>query len=354
MRFNLIVISMILSHTISFTNPAIELVWNELPMSVTFEKSLRDGRPSMAFFHASWCSYCHKLKDEVFSVNAVREKMAEYHLVSIDGDDKGAGSKFFKSVFGRGFPTTIFYNSSGEEIDRLVGYLPPEDFTNLLKANLSQRNILEILEEQYLEAPKDRQPELRYNIIEKQFDMGQWDNVLKGIRSYSAHPTYAKYSFDLKLMRGIIYLKKKSYTLARLYFKVAWDSAISEKQYMDAVRWLSKLYKVTKEPEKRLEVFQAAIDKYGSVAAYNGYAWNASKTKTNLDTALSHALKAVKLSKRKVRVLDTLAAVHYARKEFTETLRISREILATKPKSSVYAKKHKKYLNAFRKSLMSD
>lgn len=354
MRFYLIVISLILNHLISLVNPALELVWNELPMSVTFEKSLRDGKPSMVFFHASWCSYCHKLKDEVFSVPSVQEKMAEYHLVSIDGDDKGAGSKFFKSVFGRGFPTTIFYNSAGEEIDRLVGYLPPKDFTDLLKANLSQKNILEVLEQQYLAASKDRQPELRYKIIEKQFDMGQWDDVLQSIRSYSAHPAYTKYAFDLKLMRGIIYLKKKSYTLARLYFKVAWDSAVSEKQYMDAVRWLSKLYKATKEPDKRLQVFQAAIDKYGSVSAYNGYAWNASKTKTNLDTALSHALTAVKLSKRKVGILDTLAAVHYARKEFTETLRISREILATKPKSDVYEKKHKKYLNAFRKSLMSE
>ena len=69
-----------------------------------------------------------------------------------------------------------------------------------------------------------------------------------------------------------------------------------------------------------MAVFQAAIDKYGSISAYNGYAWNASKTKTNLDQALDYALKAVELSKRKIGILDTLAAVHFARREYTERL----------------------------------
>ena len=153
-------------------------------------------------------------------------------------------------------------------------------------------------------------------------------------------------------MRGIIYSKQKKYTMARLYLKVAWDSATNESQYMDAVRWLARLFRKTKQPDKRLDVFQAAIDKYGSISAYNGYAWNASKTKTNLDKALEYALKAVELSERKIGILDTLAAVHFARREYTEALRISREILATKPESGSYAKRHKKYLNAFRKFLM--
>jgi len=27
-----------------------------------------------------------------------------------------------------GFPTTVFLNGAGEEVDRIVGYLPPEEF----------------------------------------------------------------------------------------------------------------------------------------------------------------------------------------------------------------------------------
>ena len=331
---------------------ASELSWGELPLDDEFASSSRDGKPTLVFVHASWCSYCHKLKDEVFTDSRVKDKMNEYHLVSVDGDDKSLGSEYFKSIKGRGFPTTIFYDSLGTEIDRLVGYLSPDSFLDLLTANLSQKNVFEVLEEEFLQATKSRRPAIRYKIIEKQFDMGLWDDVLMSIRSYSAHPSYAKYSFDLKLMRGIIYSKQKKYTMARLYLKVAWDSASNENQYMDAVRWLARLFRKTKQPDKRLAVFQAAIDKYGSISAYNGYAWNASKTKTNLDKALEYALKAVELSKRKIGILDTLAAVHFARREYTEALRISREILATKPESGSYAKRHKKYLNAFRKFLM--
>lgn len=331
-----------------------ELTWGQLPLDDEFTASLRDGKPTLVFVHASWCGYCHKLKDEVFIDSRVKQKMSEYHLVSVDGDDKSIGSKYFKSIKGRGFPTTIFYDSLGKEIDRLVGYLSPKAFLNLLTANLSQENVFDLLEKELSQAKKSRRPAIRYKIIEKQFDMGLWDEVLKSIRSYSAHPSYAKYAFDLKLMRGVIYTKQKNYTMARLYLKVAWDSASNESQYMDAVRWLARLFRKTKQPDKRLAVFQAAIDKYGSVSAYNGYAWNASKTKTNLDKALEYALKAVELSKRKIGILDTLAAVHFARLEYTEALRISREILATKPKSGSYAKRHKKYLNAFRNFLMKE
>ena len=335
-----------------FQSFAFELSWGELPLDDDFKLSSRDGKPTLVFVHASWCSYCHKLKDEVFTDSRVKDKMTEYRLVSVDGDDKSVGSKYFKSIKGRGFPTTIFYDSLGREIDRLVGYLSVNNFLDLLEANLAQKNVFEVLEEELAQAKKSRRPAIRYKIIEKQFDMGLWDEVLKSIRSYSAHPSYAKYAFDLKLMRGVIYSKKKNYTMARLYLKVAWDSSTNESQYMDAVRWLARLFRKTKQPEKRLAVFQAAIDKYGSVSAYNGYAWNASKTKTNLDKALEYALKAVELSKRKIGILDTLAAVHFARREYTEALRISREILATKPESGSYAKRHKKYLNAFRKFLM--
>ena len=337
---------------LSFKNFATDLPWGELPLNDEFSAALKDGKPTLVFVHASWCGYCHKLEDEVFIDARVRQKMLEYHLVSVDGDDKSEGSEYFKSIKGRGFPTTIFYNSLGQEIDRLVGFLAPDSFLELINSNLSQRDVFEVLEEELSQAKKSRRPAIRYKIIEKQFDMGLWDDVLNAIRSYSAHPSYAKYSFDLKLMRGVIYSKKKNYTMARLYLKVAWDSATNENQYMDAVRWLARLFRKTKQPEKRLAVFQAAIDKYGSVSAYNGYAWNASKTKTDLDKALEYALKAVKLSNRKIGILDTLAAVHFARREYTEALRISREILATKPESGSYAKKHKKYLNAFRKFLL--
>ena len=336
----------------TFQNLAMDLSWGELPLDDELGQALKDGKPTLVFVHASWCGYCHKLKDEVFIDARVKQKMSEYHLVSVDGDDKSIGSAYFKSIKGRGFPTTIFYDSSGKEIDRLVGFLTTDSFLDLLDANLSQRDVFEVLEEELSQAKKSRRPAIRYKIIEKQFDMGLWDDVLKAIRSYSAHPNYAKYAFDLKLMRGVIYSKQKNYTMARLYLKVAWDSATNESQYMDAVRWLARLFRMTKQPEKRLAVFQSAIDKYSSVSAYNGYAWNASKTKTNLDKALEYALRAVELSNRKVGILDTLAAVHFARREYTEALRVSREILATKPESGSYAKKHKKYLNAFRKFLM--
>ena len=88
---------------------ASELSWGELPLDDEFASSSRDGKPTLVFVHASWCSYCHKLKDEVFTDSRVKDKMNEYHLVSVDGDDKSLGSEYFLNQSKVGvFPQLFF------------------------------------------------------------------------------------------------------------------------------------------------------------------------------------------------------------------------------------------------------
>lgn len=328
-----------------------DLNWNSLPMEDIVKRAATDNKAVLIFFEASWCTYCHKMKKSVFTNDRIAKLMTQYHLVKVDGDDNGPGRELFNSYKASAFPTTIFLTSKGEEYDRAVGYFTVDAFGTVLKDNLSQKNTLVRLQEEIQRKQGMEQAELRYEYIEKLFDLSKWDVALSEIKKYILDTYMEQWAFDLRLLRGTIYLKQQNYKKAELYLKVAWAYAVSEEEYMQAVRWLARMYRKQGKKQKRLEVYEAAVERYGSYQAFNGYAWYASQDRLELDRALEYAREAVKLSKRDPGILDTLAEVHFARGEHGLALEISREILSGEEKDNeTYKKRHEKYWKAQRDS----
>ncbi|MBT3784162.1 thioredoxin fold domain-containing protein [bacterium] len=339
---------------LSLSLPFAELAWNALSLDSAIRRAAIDKKAVLIFFEASWCSYCHKMKDSVFTNRKVAELMNRYHLIKVDGDDDGEGRELFKKYKSSAFPTTIFLNSSGEEYDRAVGFFPVDSFRKVLRMNVDQKNALVRLEEEMASKEGIEKAQLQYEYIEKLFDAARFKDALKVIKKRLPDPFFEKWSFDLRLLRGTIYLKQKDYKKGELYIKVAWAYAKTEDQYMQAARWLSRLYRKQGKKDKRLEVYESAIDKFHSHEAYNGYAWYASQDGIELGKALEYAKEAVKLSKRDPGVLDTLAEVYFARGEISMALEVSREILSGEEKENkTYKKRHEKYWKAYRKSLSS-
>ena len=327
------------------------LQWDTLPIESVLKKSRQDKKPILIFFHAPWCSYCHKMKESVFPNKRVREAMSFYHLVDVNGDDDGAGRKIFRKHQGSAFPTFLFLTFEGEEYDRAVGYFPRGSFISILKANQDQENSLLRLKKEIETLKGAEKAKKIYTYIEKAFEAGKFKIALELISKHLSDPLFQDKAFDLRLMRGMIYTKMKEYSKAKTYLKVAWDRAANEDQYMQAVRWLGRLYKKMGKKQKRLELYDAAVARYHSYQAYNGYAWYASQDGIELDRALNYAIQAVDLSGGKPGVLDTLAEVYYARGEYREALKVSREIILKDQESKTYQKRHKKYWRALKKTL---
>ena len=278
--------------------------------------------------------------------------MSPYHLVDVNGDD-GAGQKLFRQYKGSAFPSFIFLTSEGEEYDRAVGYFPRGSFISILKANQGQQNSLLRLKKEIDSLKGVKKAKKTYTYIQKVFDVGKWEEGLELISKHLPETLFQEWGFDLRLMRGMIYSKMKNYSKAEIYLKVAWDQASNEDEYMQAVRWLGRVYKKRGKKLERLELYEAAVQRYHSYQAYNGYAWYASQDNIKLDRALTYALKAADLSGNKAGILDTLAEVYYARGEFREALKTSREIILKDQESKTYQKRHKKYWRALKKSIQA-
>lgn len=94
-----------------------------------------DGRPVMVDFYTDWCGWCKKLDKDTYANPEVQELAGSFISVKVNGDRN-------RSVLGkygvRGFPTIVFLDGKGSVIDKVVGYLGPQDMASRMKGVLAK------------------------------------------------------------------------------------------------------------------------------------------------------------------------------------------------------------------------
>ncbi|WP_423759000.1 protein-disulfide reductase DsbD [Burkholderia sp. NLJ2] len=91
------------------------------------------GQPVMLDFYADWCVSCKEMEHLTFTDPRVQARLAQLHLVRADvtannPDDQALLKRF--NLFGP--PGIIFFDRSGNEIGRVVGYQSAEAFLRSL------------------------------------------------------------------------------------------------------------------------------------------------------------------------------------------------------------------------------
>jgi thiol:disulfide interchange protein DsbD len=93
----------------------------------------------MLDFYADWCIACKELEKYTFTDKGVQDALAGTLLIQADvtANDK-ADQALLKSLGLIGPPAILFYDRNGNEVKnaRLVGFVPPEDFTPHARAAL--------------------------------------------------------------------------------------------------------------------------------------------------------------------------------------------------------------------------
>ncbi len=84
------------------------------------------GTMVMIEFYADWCNWCRRLETDTFSVPEVQRELARFVSMKLNGEKGGAE---LAASFGvDSYPTLIFLDPDGNEMDRILGYLPPDKF----------------------------------------------------------------------------------------------------------------------------------------------------------------------------------------------------------------------------------
>ena len=80
----------------------------------------------MIEFYTDWCNWCRRLEADTFAVPAVRRELE--HIVSMRRDAEKDGAELAARFGVDSYPTLIFLDPAGNEMDRIIGYLPPDPF----------------------------------------------------------------------------------------------------------------------------------------------------------------------------------------------------------------------------------
>ncbi|MDZ4700147.1 MAG: thioredoxin fold domain-containing protein [Rhodothermales bacterium] len=114
---------------------------------IDFQKALAladsSGKVVLVDVYASWCPWCAKMQDSVYTQALIKEYVAKHFVTArlnveqVDDEINFKGYKLNSSQLASGFgaestPTTVFLTSTGDYITRLPGYLDAEGFMRVL------------------------------------------------------------------------------------------------------------------------------------------------------------------------------------------------------------------------------
>ena len=106
-----------------------------------FDKALQDAKAQKKFVmvdvYTTWCGYCKKLDQEVYTDPEIKKYLAaNFIVVKADAEDKAQGEAFSNKFDAHmAYPSILFFDSKSlkeKPVARIVGYLPPADFNTAL------------------------------------------------------------------------------------------------------------------------------------------------------------------------------------------------------------------------------
>ncbi len=102
--------------------------WNDQ----LFAQAKKENKFVLLDLEAVWCHWCHVMDQTTYADNDVRRLIGEkYIAVKVDQDSRPDISNRYEDY---GWPATVVFSPSGQEIVKRRGYLPPADMASMLQA----------------------------------------------------------------------------------------------------------------------------------------------------------------------------------------------------------------------------
>jgi tetratricopeptide (TPR) repeat protein len=225
-------------------------------LSEALQKAKAENKVLMVDVLTDWCKWCIELDNKVYADPTVSE-FANANQINYKIDaEKGEGIEFAKKYAVKGYPTILFLDGSGSEIDRIYGYYPAKDFNEMMVDYNKGINTFSSLKNILEKDPDDIPANLR--IADKFMAIDELDKARVHLnkiieldpQNLSGKTDDAKYKLatisdkdniikDLEMFISenpdSDLLKDVYITLAESYYSVKNDIGNAEKNYKDAL-----------------------------------------------------------------------------------------------------------------------
>ena len=255
---------------------------------LTFAEAQAQARAAHKFImvdvYTDWCYWCKVLDKQTYTAKNVGDYVeANYIPVKINAE-KGDGVAFAKSNGVHGYPTILFFDETGAEVDRVVGYQPAETFLSSLQT--ARAGGIAGLEKAVTEHPHD--PNALYTLGEKYAEKGDTAHafpLFRGVVQYDAgNAQHLAEQADIELATAA----GDAGNVAPLE-RYLTDYPSSD-EIVQAHMQLTKVYlKRGDTANAELHFRTLATLRPTDAGMYNNYAWSCAQAKLNLANELRYA-----------------------------------------------------------------
>ena len=358
---------------------------NDYPWtSIALEEIINDNTDKLVLvdFETEWCVWCDRLDTDTYTDQRVIE-FAKKNLISKKIDaEKNNGPQQKKKYRVKGYPTILLLDSEGNEIDRIIGYRPPEEFFNELNRIKNRENTLSDLITRYKQSINNSSvkidlaekyilmnlPDSARSLLDNIYSFQKKKHQLDFSVSFNLSQLYYKIrsldrsieildqivesgvdSSDIAYFFRLLYKSKRSSDIDALleYAELSENIDRKQKSYWQIIRILKKH---KRDPSLEAELYLKVIDLYTSDYKYlpsllNSFAWRMTELEKNLDIALVKINKALEYGED-IKILDTKAEVLWKLNRSEEAVEIIEKCILSDPQNKYYKDQKKKFLSA--------
>lgn len=345
-RIMIVATMAVLAVTTPLAAAADEYQWDELTFKEALVRARDENKHIFLDMYTTWCSPCKMLDRETYTDARVHGLLDGMIALKIDSE-KGEGIEVTKDYRVSFWPTMLFLDPQGKEVDRLIGFHDADEFVEAMNNYINGIETVAWYEKKVTQDPEDA---ASWKVLgQKYVDAGRAEEARNALSTYlRLVPNLAgEEKAELMYSLGEVSYTAESYGDA----VTAFEKLLAEfgtDDWKDAcTQLLARSYHKIGKSDDAVAVYQGHVARHpDDPKALNGLAWFCATRKVGLDAALPVALKAVELTGRDPGYLDTLAELHYARGEFDKAIEVGREAEKKQPDDPYFKEQVEKFEKA--------
>jgi thioredoxin-related protein len=170
----LILFALILCTKISYSN---ELHFENGTFQEVLAKAKAENKLLMIDFVTDWCIWCVHTDIKVYTNSEIIDFASKNQINWKVDAEKGEGIELAKKYNVVGYPTIVFVDGDGNEVDRIYGYYPAKDFLETIKNYSNRVKTLPALQKAVTENAND--VTANYLYAEKLLNVGKSEDAGK-------------------------------------------------------------------------------------------------------------------------------------------------------------------------------
>lgn len=256
-------------------------------------------------------------------------------------------SELFDTMKGTGLPLLVYLNNNGEEIDRILGYLPPDQYLSRIKDIHNGVNTFLVLKNKFNDGSRNVNV---VSILAQKCKSYKESTVCDDVYSY-VYNNKTNFSSETTFTAELIHSKKQLEKNGDTSFLMSLKENYTDIEKQKIIyTTLINFYQNNGDLKKESDIYKKYSDIFLSdMNVLNAYAWRMTEIERNLEDALDKSIMAIKLSsndEEKANIIDTKAEVLWLLNRYDDAITTINLAIDINPDSDYFKGQRTKFQNS--------